>query len=339
MINIECADTMRIRVLLLSLVCLFCFASTSMAQSTDFFVFDSKLSRGLDMGVDSSEQRRDWLSKGEGYMKMGYPSGQDWGAVFITVGKPKDPPRPSRDVSAFKFLIVELKGETGGEQVEVGIKTNKQPDDGSEVKFPVKLTKTWQVFKFPLTKFSVDLRNVYVVAEFVFSGERSQTVSFKGIRYGTEKDSPVAGNAQSGAAIEPTPLVTPESGSSVAATSASDPGQVVPAPSSPTMSVAIVNPIISWIVSLVCGVTVLSLLVWYFLNGQGHDLNSNQEEILRLLMAFSAAFLETFFVGGVILDGTLKSFGLVATGGFVLFILIYFSPLLKNKSPGLHAKQ
>src|SRR6185369_17737761 len=87
-------------------------------------------------------------------LKMSYPADQSWGAVFITVGKPKQPPRPFRDFSAFGTLSVEMKGESGGEQLEIGLKTNEQPDDGTETTIPVTLTAQWQTYKFSLEKFS-----------------------------------------------------------------------------------------------------------------------------------------------------------------------------------------
>jgi hypothetical protein len=46
-----------------------------------------------DAGVDSYRQHRDWLSSTPDSLKMAYP-GDEWGAVFFTVGKPVEPPRP-----------------------------------------------------------------------------------------------------------------------------------------------------------------------------------------------------------------------------------------------------
>jgi hypothetical protein len=54
------------------------------------------------------------------------------------------------------------------------------------------------------------------------------------------------------------------------------------------------------------------------------DLTEDQRAILRFFMALTAAFFAVFFVGGVLLRGTLKGFFISATGGFVLFILIQF---------------
>jgi len=121
----------------------------------------------------------------EGAMKMAYPPGQSWGAVFITVGQPKDPPRPWKDYSSFRAISVDLRGEIGGESVEVGIKDSSDPDDGSETKILVpQLSTGWQTYEFPLSSFdTADLEKLYVVTEFVFAGPTSQTVYFRNVRY------------------------------------------------------------------------------------------------------------------------------------------------------------
>lgn len=149
-------------------------------------VFDSRgLAVFYDMGVDSSHGRRDWLNLTEDGMQMAYPSDQNWGAVFITVGVPVDPPRPWKDFSRFGTLTIDLKGEIGGESVEVGIKDESDPDNGTETKIQISnLSTEWQTYQFPLTLFrTADLKRLYVVAEFVFAGASPKTVLFRNVRY------------------------------------------------------------------------------------------------------------------------------------------------------------
>jgi hypothetical protein len=100
-----------------------------------------------------------------------YPAGQSWGAVFVTVGPPREKPRPSHDLSAFDTLVVEMKGDKGGEMVKIGIKTNEQPDDGSESQSLVSLEPGWQTYTFALADFrGTDAHRIYVPIEFVFAG-------------------------------------------------------------------------------------------------------------------------------------------------------------------------
>jgi hypothetical protein len=164
---------------LYSLVC----APSAVAQERAIMK-SSQLLPGYDLGVNSSGVRTGWLINHHGYMEMSYPSGQSWGAVFVTVGRPREPPRPARDFSDFDSLLIDMRGRAGGEQIEIGIKTNTQPDDGSETKVPVTLTTDWQTYDVPLFRFTgTDARHLYVVTEFVFAGAQARTVYFRDIRY------------------------------------------------------------------------------------------------------------------------------------------------------------
>lgn len=90
----------------------------------------TRLAEGFDMGVNSSGNRTDWLIQDGDAMKMAYPSMQAWGSVFVTFGRPTNPPRPSVDLSAFATLLIEVRGDPGA-TIEIGIKDSTQPDDST----------------------------------------------------------------------------------------------------------------------------------------------------------------------------------------------------------------
>jgi hypothetical protein len=148
-------------------------------------IYADQLTEGYDIGVDSSEGFTDWLTDLDGSMRMEYPSNQDWGAVFITVAPPADYSRPSVDLSSYNTLSIDLRGEVGGEEIEIGIKDNTDPDDGTETKIRVcNLTTNWQTILIPSERFdTADLSNIYVVIEFLFNGAQAQTVSFNNVKY------------------------------------------------------------------------------------------------------------------------------------------------------------
>ncbi len=159
-------------------------ASRAWAVDPRSVMADGRLQPGFDLGIDTSGKERHWLSPETGFLHLVYPAGQQWGALFVTVGPPKDPPRPSRDFSAYGTLVVELRGGTGGEVVRVGIKDATDRDDGSEVTLPVTLTSEWVAYEFELTRFdSANLRALYVVTEIVFAGTASQTVDIRTVRF------------------------------------------------------------------------------------------------------------------------------------------------------------
>lgn len=150
-----------------------------------------RLAAFYDMGIDSSHRQREWVAIGDGEMRMLYPANQEWGVVFVTVRKPTDRQRSWKDYSTYDFLVLELRGETGVESVEIGIKDRFAPDDGKERKVRVsKLGTQYRPYTFPLAGFASprfrvpqDLDELYVVVEFVFSGTRPQTIYARNIRY------------------------------------------------------------------------------------------------------------------------------------------------------------
>ena len=141
------------------------------------------------MGVDDSAQRRNWIRNMEDYIRMEYPGASlDWGAVFITFGPSRNPPRPGQDLSQYTRISMELRGASGKECVRVGIKDNTDPDNGGETKIRRCIPNLdWETFTFPLSEFdTADLTKLYVVAEFVFEQEdtgQPQTVDFRNIVY------------------------------------------------------------------------------------------------------------------------------------------------------------
>lgn len=145
---------------------------------------DAQLTAGFVMGVNSSGGKTDWLTPENGYMKIAYPENQAWGAVFITVGPPVNPPRPSMDFSLYRTLLIDMKGDPGTKQVDIGIKAKTQPDNGTEKKLPALITSAWRTHRFSLNMFTgADLHNLYVVAEWVFGGAKAQTVYVRNVRY------------------------------------------------------------------------------------------------------------------------------------------------------------
>ena len=149
---------------------------------------NGKPASGFGMGIDDSQQLRNWVSTTENSLKIEYPGGLSWGAVFFTVaGNPVSPPRPYLDFSKYTRLAIEMKGATGDECVDIGIKDAQNPDDGSEIKESVQLTNDWKVFEFNLSNFTTcQLNQIYVVTEFVFPSldqNQAQTIEIKKITF------------------------------------------------------------------------------------------------------------------------------------------------------------
>ena len=160
---------------------------------------DGKLSAltSFGVGVDDSKHLRNWLSETVDGLEIKYPGSLQWGSVFITSGGDAvQPPRESFsiDLSKYKKLVVEMKGESGNECVKIGIKDFDDPDNGSEPKVEVTLLKEWKSYTFdidssfgkrPLSLSKLNKKKLYVVCEFVFPCKTNnlQTIYIKNIYY------------------------------------------------------------------------------------------------------------------------------------------------------------
>ena len=157
--------------------------ASNRARSAVFI--DGGLTSGLNMGVDSSEGRREWANVENGELCMRYPSDQRWGTVFITVGQPTDSQRPGREYSEFSRLLMTARGEPDGTQVWVGMKDSEDPDDGSESRIAIDgLNGSWKLYSFELALFrTADIRRLYVPVEFIFEGPSPSVVCVNAIEF------------------------------------------------------------------------------------------------------------------------------------------------------------
>lgn len=147
---------------------------------------NGRLALGYGMGANLGSGPSDWVRIVDDAIRMDYPDGQNWGAVSITVGgDPVDPPRPSEDFSGYSILSVELRGESGGDSVLIGIKDCDDPDTGQEARLlAAGIPAGWTTYEFELDRFTTaDLTRLYVPVEFVFVGRHGQAVSVRDVRY------------------------------------------------------------------------------------------------------------------------------------------------------------
>ena len=175
-------------------------AISANTQEREFYVLRDGVLNSMvlfGIGVDDSKGLSNWLAEAVDGLELKYPGGLQWGAVFITAGgDPVPPPRDelALDFSQYSELIIEMKGDSGGECVMVGIKDCNDPDNGREPKQSVILNTTWNDYTFNIDSIfaqrhpslsSLDMKRLYVVAEFVFPCESNipQTIYVKNIKY------------------------------------------------------------------------------------------------------------------------------------------------------------
>jgi hypothetical protein len=149
------------------------------------------------IGVDDSKHLRNWYIETAEGLEINYPGSLIWGSVFITSGGDAVPPPRSSfsiDLSKYKKLCVEMKGKLGNECVKIGIKDYDDPDNGTEPKIEVALSKEWKKYVFDIDKnfgnrppqlSRLNMKKLYVVCEFVFpcKSNNPQTLYVKNISY------------------------------------------------------------------------------------------------------------------------------------------------------------
>ena len=141
------------------------------------------LGNGVNVGLNTSGNRTDWLSNDGSSLIMQYPSLQSWGVVFFTFGPAGTVgSRQSRDLSGCSNLELEISGDPGS--VDIGVQDWQQAPDGSEPKVTIQVSNEWRTVSIPLSQLArADLKHVYVPAEIVFGGSQAQIVRVRSIRY------------------------------------------------------------------------------------------------------------------------------------------------------------
>ena len=143
------------------------------------------VSSGYTIFVNTDQGKTNWLSTAPDGLMAAYQGNQAWGFVAAVLAGPTAlGSRPSKDFSGYKTLRIQLRGASGGESIELGIKDALDNDDGSETRKLVVLTSSWQTIDVPLTDFkTADLKHVYLTFEIVFNGATLRTIYFRDVQY------------------------------------------------------------------------------------------------------------------------------------------------------------
>lgn len=90
----------------------------------------------------------------EDALHLSYLGDESWAAFWFAPGTFSQVyGRPFADFSHYDQLVLEMKGESGGEAIMINLKDKDDPDDGSQINVEVILTEEWQTFTFDLSVF------------------------------------------------------------------------------------------------------------------------------------------------------------------------------------------
>ncbi len=72
----------------------------------------------------------------------------------------------------YSKLVLELKGDTGGENIIINLEDRDDPADGSSTRYEIELSDRWQTYEIDLAEFkTADLSILSVPLGFVFFEE------------------------------------------------------------------------------------------------------------------------------------------------------------------------
>ena len=105
-------------------------------------------------------------------LHIDYHGGAAWAGIWFFAGFDGARSKTSTDYSMYTALLLELKGDTGGEKIVVNIEDRDDPADGSSTRYELQLSDQWETYKIDLAEFkTADLSILSVPLGFVFFEE------------------------------------------------------------------------------------------------------------------------------------------------------------------------
>lgn len=85
-------------------------------------------------------------------LRIDYAGGAEWAGIWFAAGD-RLSRRLSPDFSKYDKLVLELRGETGGETFLINMEDAEDPSDGSSSRIEVRLSDDWQTYELDLAEF------------------------------------------------------------------------------------------------------------------------------------------------------------------------------------------
>jgi hypothetical protein len=101
-------------------------------------------------------------------LHIDYYGGAAWAGIWLG----SDSGRRGLDYSTYDKLLLELKGDAGGENVLINIEDADDPADGQSTRIALQLSDSWQMYEIDLADFeTADLSILFAALGFVFLEE------------------------------------------------------------------------------------------------------------------------------------------------------------------------
>jgi len=104
-------------------------------------------------------------------LHIDYYGGAAWAGIWLGSSSVSSN-RQGLDYSTYDKLLLELKGDAGGEKILVNIEDAEDPADGTSTRIALQLSDSWQTYEIDLADFeTADLSILYTAFGFVFLEE------------------------------------------------------------------------------------------------------------------------------------------------------------------------
>ena len=119
----------------------------------------------------SSNDYYEGLNIEDDYAVVTYPENTfDWGSPYFTI-EALNGRVTEMNFTKYKNVILEMKGENGGEEFALMMKDKYDLPDGKESRVKITVTKTWETYEVPIDLFeTADKKIIDTPQGFVFLG-------------------------------------------------------------------------------------------------------------------------------------------------------------------------
>lgn len=118
-------------------------------------------------------QRVDDLRLEDDHLAVNYRGGDNWAFLYVLAGPIEiSVAKHTLDYSRFDRIRLELKRQSGCENLRLVLKDAEDPDDGSQADVQLELTGDWATYDYPLSLFTTaDLTRLNVITGFLMFNE------------------------------------------------------------------------------------------------------------------------------------------------------------------------
>ena len=139
---------------------------------------------GFDIKYSASSLFGNYFSKEKDYLVMAYPENTfEWGSPYFWVNALQGRVN-EMDFSTYTKVVLEMKGEMGGEVFQIAMKDKSDPNDGSESRVSLELTSEWKVYEIETSQFATaDMKTIMIPLAFIFTGPTGRKIHVRSIQF------------------------------------------------------------------------------------------------------------------------------------------------------------